>query len=170
MRIAHRLAHAIDFLVCKVPGGIAALQGKIHRPTDEDIREALESECEIGDLVHVSRSLDMDALHRKAARFLSFEADLNAVPWAVIVSTVQGMMNDESGGMAQDMKIYFEHAAKIYATGWIGRSGSVSILDSMAKKYGVSRQTITRRAAKMPEVIARLALSGIYCDVELGKT
>ncbi|MCI6259760.1 MAG: hypothetical protein MR616_01250 [Pyramidobacter sp.] len=92
MRIAYRLAHAIDFLVRKVPGGIAALQGKMHRPTDEEIRKALESECEIGDLVHVSRSLDVDALHRKAARFLSFEADLNAVPWAVIVSIVQGMM------------------------------------------------------------------------------
>lgn len=152
-----RLAHAIDWTLKHVPGAVMAIQGKGTPPTDDDILAALDygrgDSSPAAARVETSRE---SYIERAAAKAAEITDALALAPWPSIVATVAGM----GEAYAEQLEMYFDYAAR-YGLPQT-RDGSGAYNAKLAEKYGIGRATVTRRLKITPEIIARLALAGIY--------
>lgn len=152
-----RLARAIDWTLKHVPGAVMAIQGNGSAPTDSDILAALDygrgDSSPAAARVETSRE---SYIERAAAKAAEITDALALAPWPSIVATVAGM----GEAYAEQLEMYFEYAAR-YGLPQT-RDGSGAYNAKLAEKYGIGRATVTRRLKIVPEIIAQLALAGIY--------
>lgn len=157
-----RLAHALDWTLKHVPGAVMAIQGKGSAPTDSDILAALDygrgdsspaaPAHHNGHRGHRGES----SVERLADQAAEITDALALAPWPSIVATVAGM----GEAYAEQLEMYFEYAARYGLPKT--RDGSGAYNAKLAEKYGIGRATVTRRLKIVPEIIAQLALAGIY--------
>lgn len=156
-----RLAHAIDWTLKHVPGAVMAIQGKGSAPTDSDILAALDygrgdSSPAAAPAQHHNGHRGESSVERLTDQAMEITDALALAPWPSIVSTVAGM----AGEYSEQLEMYFEYAARYGLPKT--RDGSGAYNAKLAEKYGIGRATVTRRLKIVPEIIARLALAGIY--------
>lgn len=155
-----RLAHAIDWTLKHVPGAVMAIQGHGTAPTDSDILAALDYGR--GDTSPAAPTQRREghrgesSVERLTDRAIEISEALGMTSWSDIVATVAGM----SGEYSEQLEMYFEYAARYGLPKT--RDGSGAYNAKLAEKYGIGRATVTRRLKITPEIIARLALAGIY--------
>ena len=155
-----RLAHAIDWTLKHVPGAVMAIQGKGTAPTDSDILAALDyGRGDTSPAAPAQRNeghRGESSVERLTDRAIEITDALAMTSWPAIVATVAGMTNE----YADQLEMYFTYAAR-YGLPQT-RDGSGAYNAKLAEKYGIGRATVTRRLKITPEIIARLALAGIY--------
>lgn len=152
-----RLAHAIDWTLKHVPGAVMAIQGKGTPPTDDDILAALDyGRGDSSPAAARAETSRESYIERAAAKAAEITDALAMTSWRDIVATVAGM-GDE---YADQLEMYFTYAAR-YGLPQT-RDGSGAYNAKLAEKYGIGRATVTRRLNIVPEIIAQLALAGIY--------
>lgn len=156
-----RLAHAIDWTLKHVPGAVMAIQGHGTAPTDSDILAALDygrgdTSPAAAPAQHHNGHRGESSVERLTDQAMEITNALALAPWPSIVATVAGM-GDE---YADQLEMYFTYAAR-YGLPQT-RDGSGAYNAKLAEKYGIGRATVTRRLKITPEIIARLALSGMY--------
>lgn len=151
-----RLAHAIDWTLKHVPGAVMAIQGKGTPPTDDDILAALDyGRGDSSPAAARAETSRESYIERAAAKAEEISAALALTTWPAIVATVAGM-GDE---YAEQLEMYFDYAARY---GLPRTRGSGAYNAKLADRFGISRATVTRRLNIVPEIIAQLALAGIY--------
>jgi hypothetical protein len=155
-----RLAHALDWTLKHVPGAVMAIQGKGSAPTDSDILAALDygrgDSSPAAPAQRHEGHRGESSVERLADQAMEITDALALAPWPSIVATVAGM----GEAYAKQLEMYFEYAAR-YGLPQT-RDGSGAYNAKLAEKYGIGRATVTRRLKIVPEIIAQLALAGIY--------
>lgn len=152
-----RLAHAIDWTLKHVPGAVMAIQGKGTPPTEDDILAALDyGRGDSSPAAARAETSRESYIERAAAKAEEISAALAVTTWPAIVATVAGM----AGEYSEQLEMYFEYAARYGLPRT--RDGSGAYNAKLADRFGISRATVTRRLKIVPEIIARLALTGIY--------